>query len=132
MIKFILFACIIFFNACSTLAYADNHPATIEDLNRAIAINPNSADAYYDRAILWEKQGDWPQAIADFSQTIKLNPQDTQAISNRGNAYAQQNNFTQAIADFNRVIELNPQDADAYYNRGLALDALGPFQTSYQ
>ena len=95
------------FGVSVAFAY-DTHAPSIEDLNRAIAINPDSADAYYDRGILLEKQGNVPQAISDFTQTIKINPQDVDAYYSRGNAYAQQHHFTQAIADYNKVIEINP------------------------
>ena len=81
--------CVFFILSVSIAFASDDHPPSIEDLNRAIAINPNSADAYYDRGILWEKQGNMTQAIADFTQTIKINPKMRELIIAAANAYAE-------------------------------------------
>lgn len=42
--------------------------------NQAIKLNPNDADAYYNRRIARDNLGDKQGAIADYDQAIKINP----------------------------------------------------------
>ena len=46
--------------------------AATKDLDRIISIKPDSADAYFNRGILFEKQGNGQKAIADFTQAIRI------------------------------------------------------------
>ena len=92
-----------------SFAFASNdHVPGMEDLNRAIVMDPNSVDSYYDRGILWQKQGDLTKAIADFTQAIKIDPHDGEAYEGRANVYASKNDLPQAIADYSKALQLNP------------------------
>jgi tetratricopeptide (TPR) repeat protein len=46
----------------------------IDDYNPAIKINPNDANAYYNRGIVRYELGDKQGAIDDYIQGIKINP----------------------------------------------------------
>jgi tetratricopeptide (TPR) repeat protein len=65
-------------------------PIVLADYNQYIRFNPNSAEAYYNRATLYDKLGDYQKAIADYDRAIRLNPNFSQAISNREIAYNNQ------------------------------------------
>lgn len=58
-------------------AWALNHnnkPAEAEnDASRAIGINPNFADAWFNRGLAYEKQGDYKRMLEDFKQAASLN-----------------------------------------------------------
>ncbi|MGB3419679.1 tetratricopeptide repeat protein [Dolichospermum sp. FACHB-1091] len=60
----------------------------IDDYNPAIKINPNDANAYYNRGVVRYELGDKQGAIKDFNQAIKINPNFPQAYGNRGNVRA--------------------------------------------
>ena len=53
------------------------------DFNKAIELNPNYVDAYYNRAGAKSKLGDILGAIIDYDQVIKLNMNDADAYRNR-------------------------------------------------
>ena len=46
----------------------------VADANRAIALNPNAAIAYNDRAVAYERQGFRNWAIADYRAALRANP----------------------------------------------------------
>ncbi|HEY9704123.1 MAG TPA: tetratricopeptide repeat protein, partial [Allocoleopsis sp.] len=44
----------------------------INDYNQTITLNPNFAEAYYNRGLIHKKQGDTQKAIADFKKAATL------------------------------------------------------------
>ena len=53
------------------------------DFNKAIELNPNYLDAYYNRANAKIQLGDILGAILDYDQVIKLDMNDADAYRNR-------------------------------------------------
>lgn len=100
----------------------------IADFDRAIALNPEFADAYHNRGFVYREKGEAGRAIADYDRAIALNPKDAKAYNNRGIAYDDKGEYDRAIADYNRAIALKPKDAKAYSNRAGAYEAKGDFE----
>jgi tetratricopeptide (TPR) repeat protein/S1-C subfamily serine protease len=94
------------------------YPEAIADFTKAIAINPQLAQAYSNRGIVRKELKEYPAAIADFDLAIAINSQDAIAYYNRGIVRADLEQYPEAIADFTKAIEINPQYAEAYSNRG--------------
>jgi tetratricopeptide (TPR) repeat protein len=93
---------------------------SIREFSKVIQINPNSIEAYYNRALAYEKKEKFNQAITDYSRVIESYPEYAQAYVGRGVNYAQKGEEGKALDDFNRAIQLDPKHFFAYYNRGLA------------
>ncbi|TRU85433.1 MAG: tetratricopeptide repeat protein, partial [Microcystis novacekii Mn_MB_F_20050700_S1D] len=55
----------------------------VADYNQAIKLNPDDANAYYNRGVAKYNLGDNQGAIADYNQAIKLKPDDAIAYYNR-------------------------------------------------
>jgi tetratricopeptide (TPR) repeat protein len=104
-----------------------NYDQAIADYNKALEINPESADAYNNRGAAYDKKGNYDQAIADCNKALQINPESAEAYNNRGIAYDGKGNFNQAIADYNKALEINPKYADAYNNRGAAYQGKGNY-----
>jgi tetratricopeptide (TPR) repeat protein len=101
-------------------------PQAIADYSAAIAVNPSFYDAYNNRGVLLERQGQDDKALADYNAAIALRPSNVQAYINRGLVLERTGQIDKALADFDRAIALDPVSPDAYYNRGLLfLDRLG-------
>ncbi len=53
---------------------ARRHPRVFADIDKAIALNPWNALAYFHRGYAYEKKGDEDRAIADFRRALEINP----------------------------------------------------------
>ena len=88
----------------------------IADHTKAIAIDPEHANAYTNRGNAYASKGEIDRAIADFDKAIALNPEFVFAYNNRGLAYKKKGDKEQAIADFRKALEIDPSDQDAKNN----------------
>lgn len=104
----------------------------IEDYTQAIKINPNYAEAYYNRGIVYDELGDKKTAIQDYNQAIKIKPNDADAYYNRGIAQSDLGDKKSAIEDYSQAIRVNSNYANAYYNRGIAQSDLGDKKAAIQ
>ena len=102
----------------------------IKHYDRAIDLNPQSANAYNNRGNAKRALGRHRDAIADYDQAIDLNPQPANAYNNRGNAKCALGRHRDAIADYDQAILIYPHFAEAYNNRGNAKCALGRHRDS--
>ena len=113
----------------TTTAAPPTEPKTISTwllrTTQAIDINPQCADAYFNRGTIFETKGAYDLAIADFTQVIQIKPQDADAYLNRGLAYRAKEEIDNAIADYSKAIDLNPRYANALPNRGTAYQSKG-------
>lgn len=100
----------------------------IEYLNNAIKLQPDDAEAFYNRGVAYDNLGQFQMAISDYNQAIRLRPHYAEAFCNRGILYNATGQFQTAIADFNEAIHHNPDDAEAYLGRGFAYDQLNQSQ----
>ncbi|WP_035371776.1 tetratricopeptide repeat protein, partial [Dolichospermum circinale] len=87
-----------------------------------IKINPNFAEAYYNRGSVRSELGDKPGAIDDFNLAIKINPNDAKAYGNRGIVYYQLGDKQKAREDLQRAAQLfMAQGNTAAYEKAMAL-----------
>ena len=61
-----------------------SYDEAIEDVNKAIKLYPEFAEAYYNRANLMAISGDLPAAYEDYTRAIELDPELGEAYYNRG------------------------------------------------
>ena len=81
------------------------------DLDRAIALAPQNAYLYYDRANLYASQGEYTNAIDDYTRAISLDAYLAEAYFNRGVAYVKNGNRSAGISDLSRAGELGIYNA---------------------
>ncbi|WP_461247301.1 tetratricopeptide repeat protein [Treponema sp. R6D11] len=93
-----------------------NFNKAIEDCNRVIRIDPDSALTYVIRARAYFELGDMDRAIADSTQAIKRDKENIGAYSIRGNAYGKKGDLDRAIADWKAILKINPDYDDAKLN----------------
>jgi len=97
----------------------------VKSYDKALRINPDYADAYFNRGIALQKLGQPGAAIKSYDKAIRLEPDFADAYSNRGTALQDLGRLEQAVQSFEKAIQFKPDYAEAYYNRGIALHDLG-------
>lgn len=126
---------------------AGNYEKSIEDISRAIEINPEYAFGYRDRADAYIELGLYRAAIEDCDIVIKLKADrvgfgDRALIATmyvrRGDCYSELGEYTSAVKDYNTAIEIwtielktrwkNSYTFDYYYKRSKAYERLGKHQ----
>jgi tetratricopeptide (TPR) repeat protein len=75
---------------------------------RLIAIFGNDAQAFMDRASIYEREDDRAHAIADYSEAIRLDPNLAFAYRARASVYDMVGDTAAALVDYDRAIELEP------------------------
>ena len=78
----------------------------IEYLNNAIKLQPDYAQAYYNRGNAYYGLGLYQRAIKDYNETIRLKPKDVDAYYNRGNAYFNRGNNKLGCRDAQKACAL--------------------------
>lgn len=82
--------------------------AALEDLNKAIKIQPDNVYAYNDRAVVHEKRNELAAAMADYSKAIKISSNFAPAYRGRGLLLLKQGKDAEAEADFAKYDVLFP------------------------
>ncbi len=105
----------------------------IEAYTKAIALDPNNANTYYNRGTVYGRdKGQYDRAIEDYNKAIDLDPNLAYAYINRGVAYADKGQYDRAIEDYNKAIALDPNHASAYLNRGNAYYHKGQYDRAIE
>ena len=97
----------------------------VELLERAIAINPQSAGAHHNRGRGLADLGRTVEALACFDRAIALQPKLHQSHFNRGNALARLERHDEALASYDHALALAPDYVNAWVNRSATLRQLG-------
>ena len=103
----------------------------ISEFSRAIQRNPTFADAYFNRALVYDAFGQIEKSVSDFTKVIEIRPDFIEAYMNRAQIYMSNNNYEQAENDYNKIIELDPKSAQAYFNRSLIYFSLGRYDDTW-
>jgi tetratricopeptide (TPR) repeat protein len=118
-----------------------NYAAAVADLDKAIALTPDFAMAYFLRGLAnYEMlqasagQGDSKSAslkmelrnvVSDFDRVAELSPRMAYAHYNKGNVLVELGDYTSAIAAYRKAIELKADFGEAYYNLAYVYFQLG-------
>ena len=123
------------FKLISATEYERLFDLAVEDHGQAIALNPASAEGYYNRGkAYWDRgtaemtehrdsKASFDRAAADFELSTEKDPQNFIAFDMLGLSNEQNGEWEQAIHDYTRELALNPKLgtarlADAYCGRG--------------
>ena len=78
----------------------------VNDLTQVITLMPDFVHAYYNRANVYVKMGDYKSAMVDYNEAIKLNPNFAEAYFNRGLTLVFQGKNLEGISDLSKAGEL--------------------------
>jgi tetratricopeptide (TPR) repeat protein len=94
-----------------------DYDSAIAAFNQAIALDPNLAEAYQDRAGAYEAKGDYARAIEDYSEALKLDPKLESAATQR--TLAQEKLAKASGPSASAESQLSLEEAGAALKRGL-------------
>jgi tetratricopeptide (TPR) repeat protein len=97
----------------------------LDEFDHAIALDPNNADALYNRGLLHQSEKQHPLAIDDFSAANGLTPQRAEPLLARAISYLALDKLKEAAADLDEASEADPQNAQIWTTRGLVYERLG-------
>lgn len=89
---------------------------SIEAFDKAIALQPDFAEAHSNRGNALKDLGDTDEAIASYDRAIRLNPRNAVAYLNRGNACKDDGRLEIAAACYDQAIGIRPDFAEAHRN----------------
>jgi len=94
----------------------------IADYTTAIELNPDFAEAYYNRAYTYMTIHNYAAALPDLDRAIQIRPDYVNALMNRGDIYNYyyQIDRKRAIADYDRVEQIGSQYTSATGHRAMA------------
>jgi tetratricopeptide (TPR) repeat protein len=95
-----------------------NFRRAIEEFEKAITLNSDSAMIYNNLGIAYQYFGNKEKAISFFKKAIELKPSLVIAYNSLGVIYYELNGRENAILLFNKAIELDSRYANAYTNLG--------------
>ncbi len=101
------------------------HKKAAEFFERAVEINPDSAEAHYNLGVAYGNLGMFEKAVKAYKRAVDLDPGHEKAYCNLGIAYEGAGNYKEAIEVYEKAIGLNPDSADLYLNLGVTYGRSG-------
>lgn len=108
------------------LAAQLNHvDAAVGLLQRAVAVNAASAEAWSNLGIVLNGAHRYAEALPAHERALAFRPDNPEVLNNRGVALHGLARHDEALASLDRALALDPRHAASWCNRGLALAGLG-------
>jgi protein O-GlcNAc transferase len=113
-------------------AQRGEHEAALRQIDAALAVNPNVAQAYNNRGASLLALGRHDDALASFERATALAPDYLDALVNRGDALLALQRLQEALASFDCVVALQPDRTAIFLKRGNILSMLGRFEDAIE
>jgi len=97
----------------------------VEEFQRALALDANSAEAYQQISRAYEYLGRVSEAEAALNKAVALRPDYWDVHNSQGSFYYRQRDWPKAAQAFRKVIDLTPDNSAAYSNLGVVLKQMG-------
>jgi Flp pilus assembly protein TadD len=109
--------------AWAWLAEANQHTGSsgsgYTELERALALNPNSSTVRGLRGLYFQRTGNYSQSLTEFQAAAALEPQNPTWLVSIGEAYSKKGDLIRALESYQAATSLAPQDP--HYWRLLAV-----------
>jgi tetratricopeptide (TPR) repeat protein len=97
----------------------------LREADKAIALYPDVAEGYLQRAIVYKESSNDLKAIEDYRSALKIDDLQAGAHYNLAQCMRRVNLREPAVKEYRRSIELDPWMVEAYNNLGITLRELG-------
>jgi tetratricopeptide (TPR) repeat protein len=99
--------------ACRSLS-AGEYDESVSSCDKAIAIDPLCAAAYYTRGFAYRYKGDYDQSISDFNKAIQIDPRYAAAYYGRAKSYYYKREYDSAWEDLYKAKVLGCRIEDEF------------------
>jgi Flp pilus assembly protein TadD len=96
-------------------------------LKRAISIQPNYADAYFNLGLTMQLAAKYAEALPFYNKAIEINPNYNLAYCHRGLTLYHLGQYNDALANFETSIRLLPNYSKSYHNLSIIKLLLGQY-----
>jgi tetratricopeptide (TPR) repeat protein len=114
-------------NRADAWTYLGEYDKAMNDINRAIALNPSYLFGYQLRGWLniYKNDGDRIQSAKDFQRVLRTSPDNSSVMTGLGIVQMDLKDAFGAIRWFDKAIAISPKYAYAYRSRGIAREMMG-------
>ena len=99
--------------------YAGHYTSALQDIDRALAINPRNAVTWMTRGTLHMRSGDTSEALAAFERALALAPHYLEARAQRCLALMRLQRLEAALSDCTQALRIDPYDSRNYIGLGM-------------
>jgi TolB-like protein/Tfp pilus assembly protein PilF len=105
--------------------YEWNWDKTMQSLDKAIQLNPNFANAYLLKAMVFNIKGNYNLSIATMRKSIQLDPLFAPGLFAYASILGMSGQFQEALDQYDKLEEISPNFPDAICHKGILYSALG-------
>lgn len=106
---------------------SEKYDSAISCFTEAIKLDSTMAEAWFQRALAYDRMGDPQAAKPDYAQSIAIKPTPV-ALNNMGQVAALEGDIVGSIEFYKAAIALDPNYAPGYLNIGAALYDRGEYK----
>jgi tetratricopeptide (TPR) repeat protein len=99
----------------------------IEELEKALELNPNFVLARNNLEIIMKKTGKLEEKVEELSRSIEQDPHNEKQILELASTYVKLNKHSHAIVYYKKVLDANPDSYDAHFGLGNTLKHLSKY-----
>jgi superkiller protein 3 len=103
-------------NLGDALARKGQPDEAMAHFEQAINLQPDYAEAYYNRGNVLYAKGRIDEAMADFQKTLQIQPNDADAHTGLGNGLLRKGALKEAMAQYSQAVALAPEDPHSRSN----------------
>lgn len=113
------------FHLRGIVAHQLGSPEAASLVGRAVALDPDFAEAHNDRGVILAANGSFADAISCFERAVTLKAGYVEARNNLGRGLRSLGRFDEALVQFEEVLKSAPDSPFAHFNLGSAFEMAG-------
>ena len=113
------------FHLLGVVAHQLERPDAALLVGRAVALNPDFAEAHNDRGVILAANGLFADALSCFERAVTLNPGYNEARNNLGRGLRSLGRLDEAVTQFELVLKSTPDSPVAHFNLASVLELIG-------